>query len=182
MFRTIELAQIHRIIGHVSAGAIFNALKRACPIVTEASDLSKLQDITKSCKGCQLYVEQPNRYQVVLPNQCVFNFDVAIDVMYIDNHATLQIVCKQSHFSCAILLSKLDLITLWSAYMQTWVIPYLGVLYKYWVDQAKLFLSVRFTAISNALWYNFLLIAFESHWSLIAERYHAPLRRLTRKL
>lgn len=86
-------AQIHQNLGHAPAGAVFSALKRAYPIQTEASDLTKLQDITNFCKSCQLYAKQPSRYRAVLLDQCDFSFDVAIDVMYIYNHPTLHIVC-----------------------------------------------------------------------------------------
>lgn len=46
LFTTIELAQIHRNLGHAPAGAVSSALKQAYPIEAEASDLTKLQEVT----------------------------------------------------------------------------------------------------------------------------------------
>lgn len=85
LFATVELAWIHRNLGHASAGAVYSALKLAYPIETDATDLIKLHKFTKSCKVCWLYAKQPNRCWAVLPDQCVFNFNVAINVMYIKN-------------------------------------------------------------------------------------------------
>lgn len=62
------------------------------------------------------------------------------------------------------------------------VLPYLGVSYNLWVDQAKSFLCVQFKTLANSLGCNLISIAVEAHWSLIAERHHDPLRRITRKL
>ena len=60
--------------------------------------------------------------------------------------------------------------------------PYLGVPFNLWVDQAKAFLSTQFTALANSLGCNLIPIAVEAHWSLIAERCHDPLRRIANKL
>lgn len=74
---------MHSNLGHACSGTVFSTLKRAYPMETETSDLLKWQDMTQSCKGCQLYSKRPNKYWTVLPDQCVFNFDVVIDVMCI---------------------------------------------------------------------------------------------------
>lgn len=182
LFSMIELAQVHRNLGHAPAGSVYSALRRAYPIETDATDLAKLQEITKQCKGCQLFSKQPNRYRAVLPDQCVFNYDVAIDVMFISGNPVLHAVCRQTHFSRAAPLPKQDSYTIWSVFMTIWVTPYLGVPHNLWVDQAKAFLSVQFKTLANSLGCNIVPIAVEAHWSLIAERYHDPLRRISRKL
>lgn len=161
---------------------MYSALRRAYPIETGSSDLDKLVEVTKQCKGCQLFTKQPNRYRAVLPEQCVFNFDVAIDVMFIRQVPILHAVCKQKHFSRAAILPKQDSYTIWATFMTIWMIPYLGVPHNLWVDQAKSFLSTQFTTLANVLGCNIVSIAVEAHWSLIAERYHDPLRRVVNKL
>jgi hypothetical protein len=142
LFSSSEFAKIHGNLGHAPPGAVYSALRRAYPVESGASDLEKLQEISKSCKGCQLYSKQPNRYRAVLPDQCVFNFDVALDVMFIRGQPILHAVCRQTHFSRAAPLLKQDSYTLWEAFMSIRVLPYLGVPYNLWVDQAKSFLSV----------------------------------------
>ena len=182
LFSVSKLAQVHRSLGHEPSGSVYIALRRAYPIETGASDLRKLTEIGEQCKGCQLFSKQPNRYRAVLPDQCVFNYDVAVDVMFIHGNAILHAVCRQTHFSRAALLPKQDSYIIWCTFMTMWVVPYLGVPYNLWVDQAKAFLSVQFKTLANSLGCNLVPIAVEAHWSLIAERHHDPLRRIVNKL
>lgn len=98
LFSVAELAKGHRNLGHAPAGSVYSALCRAYPIETGASNLKKLVQITKKCKRCQLFTKQLNRYRTMLPEQCLFNFDVDIDVMFIRQVPVLHAVCKQTHF------------------------------------------------------------------------------------
>lgn len=67
--------------------------------------------------------------------------------------------------------------------MTIWAIPYLGVQYHLWVDQAKSFRSFQFHALKCALGCKEFPVAVESvHWSLIAERYPKLLRRISHKI
>lgn len=161
---------------------MYSSLRRAYPIETGSTDLEKLQDITQRGKGCQLYTKKHNRYRAVLTDQCVFNYDVAVDVMFIAGHQILYVVCRQTHFSLAAPLHKQDSFTIWQTFMTIWVTPYLGVPYNLWVDQAKSFFSVQFRTLANSLGCKLVPIAVEAHWSLIAELHHDPLRRIAKKL
>lgn len=50
------------------------------------------------------------------------------------------------------------------------------------VDQAKAFLSAQFNTLAHSLGFDLIQIAFEVHWSLIAEFYHDPPREIVNKL
>lgn len=141
---------MHHNLGHAPAGSVYSALRRTYPIEADGSDLEKLQKITKQCKGCQLFSKQPNRYRAVLPDQCVFKYDVVIDVMFIAGIPVLHAVCRQTHFSREAPLPKQYSYTIWCTFLKIWVTPYLGVPYNLWVDQAKAFLSVQFKTLVNA--------------------------------
>lgn len=182
LFNSAKLAQVHRNLGHAPAGAVDSALRPAYPIETDATDLDKLKQVAAQCKGCQMYSRQPNRYRAVFPAQCVLNYDVAVDVMYIDKNPILHVVCRQTHFSRAAILYKQDSYTIWQTFITIWATPYFGVPYNLWVDQAKAFLSVQFSTLANSLECNLVKIAVEAHWPLMTERYHDPLRRITKKL
>lgn len=67
VFSIAELAQVHRNPGHAPSGSVYSSLRRAYPIETGSSDLDKLIEVTKQCKGCHLFTKQPNRYRTVLP-------------------------------------------------------------------------------------------------------------------
>lgn len=182
LFSSAELAQIHKNLGYAPPGSVYSALRRTYPVETGVSNLQKLQGISKFCKGCQLYSKQSNRYRTILSDRFVFNFDVAIYVMFIRGQPILHAFCRQTHFSRAAPLAKQGSYTIWETFMTIWVAPYLGVPYHLWVDQAKSFLSVKFKSLASSLGCHLMPIAVEAHWSLIAERYHDPLRRIANKL
>ena len=99
-----------------------SALRRAYPIETGTSDQRKLTEIGEQCKGCQLFSKQLNRYRAVLPDQCVFNYNVAVAVTIIHESAILHAVCRQTHFSRAALLLNQDSYTLWCTFMTIWMV------------------------------------------------------------
>lgn len=111
----------------------------------------------------------------------MYNYDVAVDVIFINIIPMLHAVWRQIHFSRAIPLPKQDSNTLWMAFMTIWVTPYLGVPYNLWVYQAKYFMSVQFKDLASSLGCNLITISVEVHWSLISETYHDPLRHISKK-
>lgn len=177
-----ELTQLHKNFGHAPPGSVYSALKRGYPVETSPSDLEKLKEITAQCNGCQFKARGPNRTRVLLPEHYVFNFDVAIDVMFEEGKPILHAVCRQTHFSRATVYERQTSKALYEAFMRIWAIPYLGVPTNVWVDQAKAFLSKEFKTYLESLGCKVIAIGVEAHWSLIAERYHDPLRRIIQKL
>lgn len=104
-----ELAQIRRNVGHAPLESIYTTLRRAYPVETGANDLQqKLQKITKSYKVCKLHSKKPNRYHAILSGHGVFNFDDAINVIFIRVQPILYAVYRQTYFSCAASLAKQD--------------------------------------------------------------------------
>lgn len=100
---------------------------------------------------------------MILPEQCMFNFGVAIDVMFIRYQQIFHAFCKQTHFARAAPLSAQDSCTIWETFMTIWVLPYLGVPYNLWVEQANLFLSVQFKTHGPSLGCNLIPSAVEAH-------------------
>lgn len=182
LFETSELAQAHRDLGHASAESVYSALRRAYSIEAGVSDLENLIETKKQCRGCGIFSKQPYRYRAVYPQQSVFNFDVAIEVMFIPQVHVLYAACKQAQFSPATVLIKQDSFRTWTAFMTMWVIPYLGVPYNLLVDRAWAFLSTQLTTLAYVLECKVVPVAVEAHWTLIAERYYDALRRIVNKL
>lgn len=75
----------------------------------------------------------------------------------------------------------MDLYTLWTAFLTIGAIPYLGVPFQLRVGQGKPFLFVHLNALASVFWCKVSPVAIEYHWSLIAERYHEPLRLISHK-
>lgn len=98
LFSSVELDRIYRNLGHAPAISTYSTLRHASQVESGARDLRKLQELLKSCKACQLHSKQPNQYRTILPDQCVFNFEVAIDITIILGQAILHAVCRQTRF------------------------------------------------------------------------------------
>lgn len=127
LFPITKPTQVRRSLGPTPAGSVYSALRRAYHIEARASDLNKYVKVTKERKGCQLFTKQPNRYRTILPERCVFSFDVALDVTFIGQVSVLNAVCKQTYFSGAALVSKQNSYTMWTTFMTVCVITYIGV-------------------------------------------------------
>lgn len=78
-----------------------------------------------------------NRYRAILPEQCMFNFYVALYVLFMYSKPILRFLCHQTHFPPAAPFEKQDLYTICYTFMSIWVTPFLGVSHHSWVDQAK---------------------------------------------
>lgn len=106
LFSSTELSQIHSHLDHAPPGSIYSALLRAYHIETYEADLTKLQEISAQCKGCQLYAKKLNQYRAVLLGQCIINYYVVICVMCIKQQPIIHAVCLQTHFTRASPLFK----------------------------------------------------------------------------
>ena len=84
----------------------------------------------------------PNRFRVIAPTDVIFNYAVAMDVLFSENEPIIHAVYRQTHFSRAEFIPKQESQTIWSAFVTRWVLPYHGLPYELWVDQAKANLSV----------------------------------------
>lgn len=93
-----ELPQAHKIFWHAPPSSVYNVLKHGYPIETSSSGLKKLTEITAQCMACQLKVRGLNRTLVIIPEQCVFNLDVSIEVMFEEQTPILKAVYRHTHF------------------------------------------------------------------------------------
>lgn len=123
-FSIAELAQLHRNLGHTPAGSMYSASRH--PIETGASDQEKIFEVASQCKKFHLFTKQLNRSRAALAEQCTFNFDVALDIMFIRQVPILHVVCKTTHLFCAAVIPKQDSSTMWITSMTIWVGPHTG--------------------------------------------------------
>lgn len=83
LFSIHKIVQVNHNMGHAPADSMYSALRRAYLIETGSSDLAKLKQFNERCKGCQLYSQKPNRCHALLSDQCVFSYNIAVDVIFI---------------------------------------------------------------------------------------------------
>lgn len=75
LFSSTELEQIHRNFGHAPPGSIYSELHRTYPVEIGATDLKNLEELTKSCKVCQLHTKtsQADTERFFRTNACLIS-------------------------------------------------------------------------------------------------------------
>jgi hypothetical protein len=81
-----QLDRLHRHFFHPSAGKLLNLLRRADRNVLTPETRQLLQEISSSCETCVRYSSAPISFQVRMPDEIVFNKEIRMDLMYLDEN------------------------------------------------------------------------------------------------
>lgn len=119
-----------------------------------------------------------------MPNdEVIFNREVALDLMYIDNKAVLHVVDIDTHFNSAQFLKGNTVEQVWDAFLTCWSTLYIGHPNKIRVDQGSAFTSIRWTRLCDTAGIECQESGIEHHNALgSGERYHDTLRRIFKKV
>jgi hypothetical protein len=89
---------------HPSVEKLFNLIQRARPEHATKEAREHLASIQQECDTCQRLGPRPLRFQVSIPDEIIFNRELALDLMYLDGQAVLHIVDLSTRFSSAVFL------------------------------------------------------------------------------
>lgn len=183
-FNRRELYKMHRHFHHPSPGKLLSLIKRSNLTNVDANTKQILEEISQSCSTCQTFSSKPQRFKVSLPNEkIIFNREVALDLMWLENKAVLHVVDIDTHFNSAKILSGQTVESVWEAFLECWTTLYTGFPDKIKVDQGSAFTSVRWTRLCDRVGVTVQESGIEHHNALgSGERYHDPLRRIFRKI
>ena len=183
MFTRKELVRFHKHFFHPSSSKLFDLIKRAKPDEAHAETRKTLEDISRVCKTCQHLNHKTHRFRVSMPKDCVFNEELALDLVFLDGSAALHVVDTRTHFSAAVFLTSQSVDGVWDAFITAWATVYTGYPNVIRADQGSIFTSPRWKKLMDATGITLQLSGIESHNSIGAgERYHAPLRRIYHKI
>lgn len=184
LFTRQELVRMHRNFYHPSSGKLLALIRRSKIKHVDKETREMLDQISKSCSTCQTFSTKPQRFKVSMPNEkVVFNREVALDLMYLENKAVLHIVDIDTHFNSAQFLKGNTVEDVWDAFLSCWSTLYIGHPHKIRVDQGSAFTSVRWTRLCDNAGIECQESGIEHHNALgPGERYHDPLRRVFRKV
>ena len=90
----VELKRLHRRFEHSSVRRLHQMLERS----RHDTDLSILEHLTKYCKHCQMHDRSFERFSFTIKNDIDFNYNVIVDIMYINNKPILHIVDEATRF------------------------------------------------------------------------------------
>lgn len=170
----VELRRLHRRFGHPSVARLHKVLKAAGHEV----NTPVLEWLTKVCHQCQLNAPQPHRFKFTLKDDYDFNYEVIMDIMYLEGKPVLHVIDESTAFGAARFLKKISTEQVWEALRLCWIDTYLGPPDWIVTDAGKQFTSDEFRALAKGMAISVKEVPIEAHHSIgKSERYHGPLRR-----
>ena len=143
-------------------------------------ELEAIKHLTKFCHYCQKYGKSPGRFRFNIQEQddVEFNFNIIVDVMYINNSPVLHVVDEATRFQAGRWLQNISTKATWDALRLCWIDTYLGPLDYITHDAGKNFVSKEFKQYATAIGVTVKGVPIEAHNSIgMVERYHGPIRR-----
>lgn len=182
-FTRTEAVQLHRAFGHAAPERLSKLLEDVDP--NERSDIrAMLEEIRASCDVCQRHGVKPKRFKLHFGNDdCVFNGEIEMDVVYFEKMPVLHIVCTGTRYQAASFLTEMSTKHVWDTIRRIWIHCYLGPPDRISVDQGSNFVSEEF--FSEAEQYNIAVqvAPIECPTGIPhVERYHGPLRAAYEKI
>ena len=110
-----EIKRIYRHFYHPQPEKVYNFLQKSEDPDATPDTFKQLQDITQSSDICQRLSGQPVHFTVSLPSDdIVFNRTLFIDLVSRSSKRVLHIVCNDTLFSAAILVSSESTLEIWN--------------------------------------------------------------------
>ena len=170
----VELARLHRRFGHPSVERLRTVLERSGHSV----ELEAIEHLTRYCRYCQKHGKSPGRFRFTLRDDVSFNYNIVVDVLYIENRPTLHIVDEATRFQAGRFLKDISAKHTWETLRTCWIDTYLGPPDLITHDAGKNFASKEFKQYAGNMSISVKPIPVEAHNSIgMVERYHGPLRR-----
>lgn len=93
-FTKIELHCLHCRFGYPAVHCFHQLLDR----LSHDVELHTLKHFTKYCKHCQKYEKLPSRFCFTIKDNIDFNFNIIVNILYIESKPVLHIVDKSTCF------------------------------------------------------------------------------------
>lgn len=112
---------------HATADKLFRLLRCADPLRVTPSVRKLFDDITSASTSGKEFTSRPYRFRVSSPPEdIVFNYEVVIDFICLDNKPVLHIVCTHNHFGNFIWLKSKSAQDIWLTFIEYWSTFYSG--------------------------------------------------------
>lgn len=175
-----ELRRLHYHFYHPAPTQLYNLIKRAQPSHATQEARRLLEDISAECAQCQDFHTGPLRFRVSIPPENIsFNFDVAMDLVWLDHSPVLHIVDMMTRFQNACFLKSKSAESIWNAFVNIWVSTYTGFPATLHIDQESSFRSQSFIENCEIQGITLAISGVDSHNSIgSGESYHRQLLRV----
>ena len=111
----VELRRLHRRFGHPSVYRLYQLLQQAGTKV----EIEAIEHLTKYCHQYQIHRRAPHRFKFRLYDDCSFNHEIIVDVIYLDgNKPVIHVVDVATAFQAARFLQNMSAAHTWQAIRQ----------------------------------------------------------------
>lgn len=142
LYTRTELERLHLHFFHPSKEKLLNLLKHRTPDRLTADTPQIIQEIVDKCQGCKRFGIRPYRFRVSLPDdQIIFNNEVALDLFWVEGNPVLHIVDTHTGYQNIALPKSLSAQNVWDAFLEAWVMVYVGIPNRIRADQDSVFTS-----------------------------------------
>ena len=179
-----ELQKLHLHLFHPNVTKLYNIIKRVRPDDATPETKSVLEEIADACTNCHEHRNRPYRFRVSMPSDVVrFNYEVAVDLMWLQGNPLLHIVETHTDYQNAVLFKGKSWQDIWNAIVEGWASVYLGYPNPIRADSGSAFPSKFWKGVTTLQGNNVEISWVESHSSLgVGERSHDPLRQILDKI
>ncbi|EED20782.1 conserved hypothetical protein [Talaromyces stipitatus ATCC 10500] len=171
----VEMRRLHQRFGHPAVDRLHKVLKRAGHLDVDYKVLAQIEEF---CHHCQMNRQAPKRFKFTLHDDCEYNYEIVVDVMYLDGKPVLHIVDWATSFQAAKFLKSLSTKDTWEALRVAWIDTYLGPPDVISHDAGTNFAAAEFRTEAKIMGIQCHQVPVEAHNAIgKVERYHTPLRR-----
>ena len=171
----IELRRLYCHFGHPSVRRLQQVLERSGHEVK----LHALEHLTKYCQHCQKHGKSPGRFSFTIKDDVDFNYNIIVDILYIQGKLVLHIVDESTRFQAGRWLKDVSARHVWDQLRTFWIDTYLGPPDLISTDAGKQFTSREFKQFAANMGIVVKTVPVEAHHSIgLVERYHGLIRRV----
>lgn len=187
LYTTPELKRLHRRFGHPSTEKLIQFLERCDADQIDSQTSKTLEQIAKSCNGCQRSSKAPVRFRVSIPSDMFeFNREVIVDLFTINKRTAISFVDRDTRFSVCRFMpanNEVKAKDVWRMLLTAWVFPYSGYPDTLRHDRGTQFIASELQVVAAEAGISAASVGIESANAMgIGERIHGPIRRTFEKL
>ena len=135
-----ELRRLHRRFGHPPVRHLQQVLKQS----GHEFELHTLKHLTRYCEHSQKHGRSPGRFNFTIKDDIDFNYNIIVDILYIESKPVLHIVDEATRFQAGRWLKDISARHVWNQLRACWIDTYLGPPDLISADAGKQFIAREF--------------------------------------
>ena len=171
----VELRRLHRRFGHSSVRRLQHVLER----FGHEFEIKALKHFIKYCEHCQKHEKSFGRFSFIIKNDVDFNYNIIVNILYINSKSILHIVDNAIRFQIGRWLKEVFAKHVWNQLRYCWIDTYFGLFDFIFMNAGKQFAAKEFKQYAANMRIIVKNVSVKAHHSIgLIERYHGPLRRI----